>query len=122
MNGNCITEVSVNSEEAHRLHNGLLLHTVDGSKVFYRYLEILDRYKESFEGYKENDNKLPNSLRNMALEFAKCCLVNDIYSIQRYTHLLLEASNINEGIIADLATDKVLDEYFSKYNNINEIK
>jgi len=121
MNGGCITEVKTGSNNDEQ-NIGLILNTVDGSKVFYRYLEILDRYKENFEGYKENDNKLPNSLRNMALEFARCCLVDDCYSLYKYVELLLKASNINEGIIADLVADKVLDEYFSKYNNLHEIK
>lgn len=45
-----------------------LLNTVDGSKVYYAYEGVLEKYKEKFEGYREGQNKLPDSLKKIALE------------------------------------------------------
>lgn len=102
-----------------------LLNTVDGSKVYYAYEGVLEEYKEKFEGYQEGQNKLPDSLKKIALELTYNTLVDTENSLE----LWVQSGYTLESISWDLfeaVIDEVnvlgIQEYFNKYTNIKEVK
>lgn len=99
-----------------------LLNTVDGSKVYYAYEGVLEKYKEKFEGYREGQNKLPDSLKNIALELTYSTLVNNQETFNLWLILGTQINGVSLKLFSELIEDNSLEEYFNKYNNIKEVK
>lgn len=102
-----------------------LLNTVDGSKVYYAYEGLLEKYKEKFEGYQEGQNKLPDSLKNIALELTYSTLIDTEDTLV----LWIQLGHILDSISRELFEATIdgvdvlgIQEYFNKYNNIKEVK
>lgn len=102
-----------------------LLNTVDGSKVYYAYEGVLEKYKEKFWGYQEGQNKLPDSLKKIALELTYSTLVNTEDTLVLWIGLGDILDSIS-GELFEAVTDEVdvlyIQEYFNKYTNIKEVK
>lgn len=102
-----------------------LLNTVDGSKVYYAYEGVLEKYKEKFEGYQEGQNKLPDSLKKMALELTYSTLLDTEDTLVLWIQLGRILDSISRELfeaVIDEADVLGIQEYFNKYNNIKEVK
>lgn len=99
-----------------------LLNTVDGSKVYYAYEGVLEKYKEKFEDYQEGQNKLPDRLKKVALELTYSTLVNNQEAFNLWLRLGTQINWVSLKLFRELIEDNSLEEYFNKYNNIKEVK
>lgn len=102
-----------------------LLNTVDGSKVYYAYEGVLEKYKEKFEGYQEGQNKLPDSLKKLALELTYSTLIDTENTLALWIQLGYILNSISRElfeVITDEANVLGIQEYSNKYNNIKEVK